>query len=544
MARKIRFPLKMQNGADVRTIEELRENFDLESVLGYYANGKLATWLSDRYYDAEAEKIKSIDHNSKDLNKQICEIIGVECVEESTETDLEAIKLRNERIATLRQITDDEEIIKNVDSVAFDQDELFDLLDDNTEVIYLFGEKFSVPLGKGNVKYVGVNNPLVLLGTENFKSYEDNNILFKNVRFEDKINLLLKKDEPTKPEYDKKQIEEWLLNDVTEIGYINVVELMYTIFKGKVYFLKYTGDDKYVSLYSADFDGKNQKPVECPEPVKIYNSFDFSESRANKQKIIDEYKNCFGHTNDYLYYFQPYLRSLLFDFDNDTIIKKREFVSPIKILRKLDNKLICEFDYEGSYENYLENYLKSEIITYDFDKAGDELFLHPTEILIAKGAKNSFIYHEEKIYYIMLTCNYTDGCVDINKLKNDYWDKIIHTCWRNNNYEANIGSSYHKKCDYEKYFNDYFIRQESNFIKDIAIWLCYYDFTNSTNKKALLVDNFYLWASGSGGISNVKYENGCYCFYYGNKGEALIRSGENGIENYYTSFGKDYQVEI
>lgn len=322
MARKIRFPLKMQNGADVRTIEELRENFDLESVLGYYANGKLATWLSDRYYDAEAEKIKSIDHNSKDLNKQICEIIGVECVEESTETDLEAIKLRNERIATLRQITDDEEIIKNVDSVAFDQDELFDLLDDNTEVIYLFGEKFSVPLGKGNVKYVGVNNPLVLLGTENFKSYEDNNILFKNVRFEDKINLLLKKDEPTKPEYDKKQIEEWLLNDVTEIGYINVVELMYTIFKGKVYFLKYTGDDKYVSLYSADFDGKNQKPVECPEPVKIYNSFDFSESRANKQKIIDEYKNCFGHTNDYLYYFQPYLRSLLFDFDNDTIIKK------------------------------------------------------------------------------------------------------------------------------------------------------------------------------------------------------------------------------
>ena len=53
MAKKIRFPLNM-NGTDVRTIEELREYFDLESVLGYFANGKLVTWLKDRYYDNES----------------------------------------------------------------------------------------------------------------------------------------------------------------------------------------------------------------------------------------------------------------------------------------------------------------------------------------------------------------------------------------------------------------------------------------------------------------------------------------------------------
>ncbi len=47
MARKIRFPLRMKNGAEVRTLEELRENFDLESVLGYYTDGKLQTWLAD-----------------------------------------------------------------------------------------------------------------------------------------------------------------------------------------------------------------------------------------------------------------------------------------------------------------------------------------------------------------------------------------------------------------------------------------------------------------------------------------------------------------
>ncbi len=43
MARKVKFPLIMSNGSDVRTIDELKESFDLESVLGYYANGKLVT---------------------------------------------------------------------------------------------------------------------------------------------------------------------------------------------------------------------------------------------------------------------------------------------------------------------------------------------------------------------------------------------------------------------------------------------------------------------------------------------------------------------
>lgn len=39
MARKIRFPLKMKNGAEVRTLDELKANFDLESILGYFTDG-------------------------------------------------------------------------------------------------------------------------------------------------------------------------------------------------------------------------------------------------------------------------------------------------------------------------------------------------------------------------------------------------------------------------------------------------------------------------------------------------------------------------
>ena len=78
MARKIRFPLKMKNGVEVRTLDELKENFDLESVLGYFIDGKLATWLADRYYDEKAEAVSALSAEMPDLNAKLCEILEVE----------------------------------------------------------------------------------------------------------------------------------------------------------------------------------------------------------------------------------------------------------------------------------------------------------------------------------------------------------------------------------------------------------------------------------------------------------------------------------
>ena len=71
MARKIRFPLKMKNGAEVHTLDELKENFDLESVLGYFTDGKLATWLADRYYDETAEAVSALSADSPELNAML-----------------------------------------------------------------------------------------------------------------------------------------------------------------------------------------------------------------------------------------------------------------------------------------------------------------------------------------------------------------------------------------------------------------------------------------------------------------------------------------
>ncbi len=48
---KLKFPLKLKDNVDVHNIDELREHFDLERIIGYFQDGRLLTWLKGRYYD-------------------------------------------------------------------------------------------------------------------------------------------------------------------------------------------------------------------------------------------------------------------------------------------------------------------------------------------------------------------------------------------------------------------------------------------------------------------------------------------------------------
>lgn len=186
MGRKIRFPLKMKNGAEVRTLDELKENFDLESVLGYFTDGKLSTWLSDRYYDEKAEAVAALSADMPDLNAKLCEILEVEYEAEADETDVELIAMRREKIQIISGVTDNKEILDNIDLVAMDQDELFDILDESPEKVYLYGDKFEIPFGKKNISYIGINKPLVIIDKSKYsEDFEENGISFRNVEFEE-----------------------------------------------------------------------------------------------------------------------------------------------------------------------------------------------------------------------------------------------------------------------------------------------------------------------------------------------------------------------
>lgn len=63
MSRKVKFPLEMNKGVKVYTLEELRANFSLEKTISHYISGKLITWLNSRYYEKEALQVSEL--NSK-----------------------------------------------------------------------------------------------------------------------------------------------------------------------------------------------------------------------------------------------------------------------------------------------------------------------------------------------------------------------------------------------------------------------------------------------------------------------------------------------
>ena len=201
MAKKIKFALEMADGAKVRTnIEELREHFDIQSVLGYFVSGKLQEWLADRYYDEEAEKIGELSKDDQELNRKLCSILGVDYME-TDKADIETLQRINEKKAILRQATSDTNIIDNAEWVAFDQEELADLLDEDATTIYLYGDKFNIPVRRKNMTYIGVNNPQISINAKEYKDIESNDIKFVNVTLPEVLRPTQDTENKDKTEY-------------------------------------------------------------------------------------------------------------------------------------------------------------------------------------------------------------------------------------------------------------------------------------------------------------------------------------------------------
>lgn len=149
---KVKIPLVMKNGEKAKDMESLREHFDVETVVGYFLDGKLSKWLNDRYYEEEAEAVAQLARDDPQLASKLCGIFGVEYTS-GDEIDTEEIMRQKERLARLRQLTDDEEILREIDCVAFDQEELAELYDRGVDTIYLCEGKFKIPKSKRDLTY-------------------------------------------------------------------------------------------------------------------------------------------------------------------------------------------------------------------------------------------------------------------------------------------------------------------------------------------------------------------------------------------------------
>lgn len=73
---KVKFQLEM-GGEKVRTLEQLREHFDIFEGMEYVENGKLVKWLKSRGEDELAETVSAFDPKDKDCPKKLCCALGI-----------------------------------------------------------------------------------------------------------------------------------------------------------------------------------------------------------------------------------------------------------------------------------------------------------------------------------------------------------------------------------------------------------------------------------------------------------------------------------
>ncbi len=179
MAKKIKFPLILKDGVQVRNLEELKENFDFEKIYEYFLNGKLATWLEDRYYEEESQQIQELNSSDNGLKKKIYEIFSVDYKED--DTDLEELERRSKKMGLLKQLTSDNKILEKVDQTAFNQEELADLLDDGIREIYLCNGQFTIPIKIKGCHYIGVGTTVISINSKQDISLDELDIILENV---------------------------------------------------------------------------------------------------------------------------------------------------------------------------------------------------------------------------------------------------------------------------------------------------------------------------------------------------------------------------
>ena len=166
------------NGVEVRTIEELRDNFDREKILDAFKSGALVTWLENRFYDDEADAVAKIDSDDDNALAKICAALDVDCADNSEFSN----RLREKKSA-LSSMTDDSAIIANAAATALNQADLAELIHAGCRTIYLCGENFSVPIRVADMNYVGVlSTPKIKIRAQSQADLDAQNITFDNVQ--------------------------------------------------------------------------------------------------------------------------------------------------------------------------------------------------------------------------------------------------------------------------------------------------------------------------------------------------------------------------
>lgn len=360
----IRFPLEMEDGANVRTLEDLQKHFSLDRVLLYLEDGKLDKWLRNNYLNDIADEISLLDRKSDDFNQKLCEAFDVE-YNVTSEEELEKAKELTRKREKLKEYTSDKKFFDVLELIAFDQDDVYNLLDEGKSTIYLCGDKFSIPFSQDCIQYIGINNPNVTISatSKQLTNVKVRNISFENVKLDEKSQAILTPCvDTTVPEEVSNSLKNLAQtkiscknNDLSAEDhgelrrvYIEMSEFIDAFIEkannienddifdnDEMDFEELDSSDYGSGLY--DYERKSEAKAECKKQIKQLIA-DYCESAKNEKENItcgsDEYVRLFIKL-DLSEFVKQFYQSLLDYIDLYCNNKAQEYIKP-----KIENSLV------------------------------------------------------------------------------------------------------------------------------------------------------------------------------------------------------------
>lgn len=250
---------------------------------------------------------------------------------ETKKNQYKKLEERKERVLKLSQYTDDKEIIDNIDSVAFNQEELEELYEKGIEKIYLCEGEFKIPESKAELKYEIIGDAIV----EGLKK----DIVFpydlENIKIGNTIEF---------GESDHKKLK-WLILDVSSDEFIvfllndNIPNIYKTVFnngticnfgsfdknnnnKWESSSLRQELNSKFIELYFSDIEKMCildcfHEDVNCSDKVfllsfeevikyrsliiKCFNGYEGFWTRSHISQILPEYKITWSNNKELCY---------------------------------------------------------------------------------------------------------------------------------------------------------------------------------------------------------------------------------------------------
>ena len=384
------------SGDEIHSLDELREKFNAEEVLKALSDGSLKRFLKSHYYEREFDAVSNLTLEDKYCLKKICTALKVDYLKQDFVMTAEV----EARLKVLKEFTSDEKILQNFNQVALDQEELANLINRGEKTIYLCNNKFSIPLSKNNITYIGIDNPTIENAFTS-EQYKKAGIIVEN------INL---------PSNVSKEMELYASDVAKQNGYDDYAEKntpLASYFHNK---LKSNIKVPYIRL-PYDYSAYNQEfrsEYEAKQALKEYLRKPYNKASSI---VNTDNSDCIARTISYEYAkiindcFDPIKDNLktLFALKN----KSSLYDSLMKLISGSNKALRAKYEKEINDNQEYYN-------MYDFDYFVDRVSIEKHDYCTSEGALKIF----ESLFYGGIEFTYNDFLGAVFEMEKDINDHM------------------------------------------------------------------------------------------------------------------------